>query len=166
MYKFTILISIFLSTLFSNDINSSTFNIDKLSLEAKEKNKHIMIFFHKNNCGFCDNMEKSINSKKINQKIKKDFIFLSLNISDKKSISYQWFRGTIHKFAKEFGINLYPSLIFLDDKEAIYLIVGERKRKELLDILKFISTKSYKSMDFDTFKSDLEFEETKDETDR
>jgi thioredoxin-related protein len=172
--KKIVLILFFISTILiakTTDTNqtiqtNNNFNIDKLSTQAKESNKHILIFFHKNYCGFCNNMEKSIHSKKINKKIKKDFIYLPLNIDDKKNISYQWFKGTTHQFAKEFGINLYPTLIFLNEKEAIYSIVGERKRDELLNILKFISTKSYKNMDFDTFKSNLEFEEDINETNR
>jgi len=144
----------------------NSFDINKLSIQAKKSNKHIMIFFHKNYCGFCNNMEKIIHSKEISQKLKKDFIYIPLNINKNKTISYQWFKGSTHQFAKEFGINLYPTLIFLDDKEAIYSVVGERKRDELLNILKFISSKSYKNMDLDTFKSNLEFEEDINETSR
>jgi len=135
-------------------------DIDKLSSKAKRTDAHIMIFLHKDYCGFCEKMEKNIASNLIKQEIKKSFILLSLNIDRDEIVLYQNFKGSIHKFAKEFGISLYPTLIFIDEEnKAIYSVVGFRKQEELLDILKFVSSKSYKEMDFDTFQSDLEFQE-------
>ncbi|HHB93649.1 MAG TPA: hypothetical protein ENK88_00695 [Campylobacterales bacterium] len=160
MLRFTLLvITILIFGCASNDIKSD-FNIDKLSIQAKDTNKSIMIFFHKDYCGFCEKMEENIDSKKIQKEIKKDFLLLPLNIDDEEIVSYKGFKGSNHKFAKEFGITLYPTLIFIDgNNKAIYSTIGYRKKEELSNILKYISSKSYKTIDFETFKTNLEFEE-------
>ncbi|MCK4442664.1 MAG: thioredoxin fold domain-containing protein [Sulfurovaceae bacterium] len=160
MLRFTFLvITILIFGCASNDIKAD-FDIDKLSIQAKDTNKSVMIFFHKDYCGFCEKMEETIDSKKIQQEIKKDFLLLSINIDDDEIVAYQGFKGNNHKFAKEFGVTLYPTLIFIDgNNKAIYLTVGYRKKEELSKILEYIRSKSYKTMEFETFKTNLEFKE-------
>jgi thioredoxin-related protein len=153
------LLTIFIVGCEANGIKSD-FDINSLSNRAKRTDAHIMIFLHKNHCGFCENMQKSIDSIDVKREIEDNFMFLSLNINKPQKVSYKDFIGTTHQFAKEFGVHLYPTIIFIDkNNKAIYSTVGYRKPKELLNILKFISSNSYKEMDLDTFKSDLEFQE-------
>lgn len=117
-----------------------------------------MLFFHKDYCGYCSKMEENLESEKINKEIRKNFIFFSLNRDDEELVSFQEFKGTNHAFAKALEINFYPTLFFIDgDGKIIYNIVGYRKEKDISTILKYISNRSYKEMDFESFLDELEF---------
>ncbi|NEW61509.1 thioredoxin fold domain-containing protein [Sulfurovum sp. bin170] len=139
---------------------SIDFDINKISADANRTNKHIMIFFHKDYCGYCNKMEENIESNNISKIIKKEFLLLSINRDDDEIVTYQNFKGSNHKFAKALGIDFYPTLIFVDGNgRIVYDVIGYREENQISNILKYITKKSYKNMTLEEFKDELLFDE-------
>ncbi|DAB39875.1 MAG TPA: hypothetical protein CFH81_06530 [Sulfurovum sp. UBA12169] len=140
---------------------SENINIHQLSLEAWKANKYLFLFFHKEGCGYCERMlDESLKNRDIKSKLTKDFIFIKVDIDEQGVVEYRDFNGTKHAFAKSLKIGLYPSLIFMDQNNTIvYGVVGYRKVEEFSKILDYVSSGNYKTIDFESFESILEFEE-------
>jgi len=78
MIKVFILLVIMFSISGADDIK-----IDTILNEAKKSHKHMLIFLHRPNCPYCERMiEFTLDDEKIAHKIKKDFIFVDINIAD------------------------------------------------------------------------------------
>jgi thioredoxin-related protein len=158
MNRVVIFLSVFILSfpLFGLDVD---FNIDKISSDANKTKKHIMLFLHKDNCGYCERMSFNLDDKNISKAIKKDFILLDINRDDDEKVSYQGFNGTNSEFMKALGIDFYPSIIFIDgsNDKIIYGISGYRDTEKLMIILDYINSKSYKKMNLEEFKDELFF---------
>lgn len=129
-------------------------NIDRIISKAKKSHKHVLVFLHRPGCPYCNTMiEFTLPDEKIVQKIKKNFIFVDIDIRDSGEIIYDDFRGSRQDFAKELGYNFYPSTVFIDkNKEIVYGVAGYKDEEEFLNILRFIESDSYEDMDIEDFK--------------
>lgn len=154
LLKILILIVLFYAT-----SNAKVINVDNLVNEAKKQDKQLLIFFHMTYCPACKRMvRESINSQDIIAQIKSDFIYLDMNINHDDNIIYKDFKGSIHKFAKEFNIYFYPSTIFIGkDNEVKYNLKGYRNKEKFSTVIQYISTKSYKKMSLDSFIDEKDF---------
>ncbi len=140
---------------------SADINIDKESADANKTKKHVMLFLHKDNCGYCEKMEFQLEEKEISNAIKKDFILLDINRDDDETVSYQDFNGTNRQFLKALGVNFFPSMVFINgcENKIIYDVSGYRNSKKLMTILNYVSSKSYKKMTMEDFRDELFFDE-------
>ncbi len=144
-------------------LQSSEINIDKIIKKAKKIDKHLLIWLHKTDCGYCENMrEFTLNNNTIKAFISKNFIFLDINIYNKNIVKYKGFSGNTHEFAKKMGYDFYPTTLFFDDKkEIIFAEVGYidnnsmPNEKRFFSILNFISSNSYKKMDYEDYIFDI-----------
>jgi len=139
--------------------SAKVINIDTISNQAASQNRQLMIFFHMTYCGYCKKMIRTtLSDKKTAQKIEKNFTLLSLNINKSDSIIYKNFKGSIHAFARSLKITLYPSTIFIDESnKVIGKIEGYRGVKSFSTLIEYFSTKSYKTMDLDSFINEIDF---------
>jgi len=133
-----------MSVTFAGDVN-----LDQLVKEAKKTNKHILVFLHITGCNYCLKMQEfTFDDEKVEAKIKKDFIFVDINVRDKGLVSYDNMKVSKLKFAKEIGYPMYPSCLFFDQNgELVYDEVGYRDEVKFLDTLKLVSTKAYNDID-------------------
>lgn len=129
---------------FANDIN-----LNQLVVEAKETNKHILVFFHIPGCNYCLHMQEfTFDDEMVKAAIKKDFIFVDINVRDKGVVKHDNIEVTKLKFAKESGYPMYPSCLFFDQNgELVYDAVGYRDENKFLQVLKFVSSKSYNDLE-------------------
>ena len=130
----------------ANDIN-----LDQLVDEAKKTNKHILVFLHIPGCNYCLNMQEfTFDDEMVIAAIKKDFIFVDINVRDEGVVIYDNFKVSKLKFAKETGYPMYPSCLFFDKNgELVYDGVGYRDETKFLEILKFVSSRSYNDNDIE-----------------
>jgi len=142
----------------SSDID---FDIDKSIYDANKTNKHIILFIHKDNCGYCERMTFLLDKKDIVETINKDFILLDINRDDDEIVKYQDFNGTNREFIKALNIDFFPTLVFIDANKdkIIHWELGYRNREKLITLLKYISTKSYLKMSLEDFKDEKFFNE-------
>ena len=124
-------------------------NLDKLVVEAKKTNKHILVYLHITGCVYCVRMQEfTLDDDRVKAAIKKDFIFVDMNVKDEGLVKYDNFEVTKMKFAKEIGYPIYPSCLFFDQNgELVYDGVGYRDEKKFLKELELVSSKSYNGVE-------------------
>jgi len=142
----------------STDIDT---DINQASVDANRTKKHLMLFLHKDNCGYCEKMIFQLDEKNISRAIKKDFILLDINRDDDEVIRYEDFNGTNRQFLKALGIDFYPTMVFINGcgNKIIYDVPGYRNSKKIMTILNYVSSKSYKKMTLEDFRDELFFDE-------
>lgn len=145
MKRFILSLLTVISMTFANDIS-----LNQLLLEAKKTNKHILVFLHIPGCNYCLHMQEfTFDDERVKAAIKKDFIFVDMNVRDKGLVSFDDFKVTKVKFAKEIGYPIYPSCLFFDQNgELVYDGVGYRDENKFLQVLKFVRSKSYDDVEF------------------
>jgi thioredoxin-related protein len=139
-----------LAVFFQTFIYSKEINLNTLTNSAKKSNKLIFILLHKNGCGYCVRMKKNtINDPEIQTIIKKDFIFVDINVYDRDIVIFNDFMGTSKEFAIDVGYDFYPSSLFVDgDGEMVYEVAGYRKKDEFKVMLEYVINGSYGSTAF------------------
>jgi len=137
-----------------------TIDIDQLSLQAKKECKHLLLFFHKDGCSFCEKMRyKTLDDDTIKDTIDKYFIFVDIGIDDEGSIIHHDFNGSKHGYAKSLEIGFYPTVGFVDGNNSmVYGVIGYRNIETFSMLLKYIQSDAYKVMEWEDFKNILEFE--------
>ncbi len=146
MYVKRLVIALFavVSITFANDIN-----LDKIVIDAKKTNKHILVFLHITGCTYCLKMQEwTFDDDNVIEAIKKDFIFVDINVKDEGLVSFDNMKISKLKFAKEIGYPMYPSCLFFDQNgELVYDEVGFRDETQFLKTLKLVSKKAYNDID-------------------
>ena len=129
---------------FANDID-----LDKIVTDAKKTNKHILVFLHITGCTYCLKMQEwTFDDDKVIAALKKDFIFVDINVKDEGLVSFDTMKISKLKFAKEIGYPMYPSCLFFDQNgELVYDEVGFRDEEAFLKTLHEVSSKAYNDID-------------------
>ena len=159
MYKMVIKVFLLILAL-QLTLGARVINIDNIITTAKKSDKHLLVWLHKTDCGYCENMrEFTLENETIKAFIDKNFIFVHINVYEKDSVKYQDFRGNGLEFAKEIGYNFYPSSLFFNDEGDMVLSeVGfidkdkEPNEERFYKILNFINSKSYEKMNISDYK--------------
>ena len=154
--KIFLIVSLLQISLSARDIN-----IDKLVNTANKTDKHLFVWLHKTDCGYCDSMyEFTLDNDTVSTLVKKKFIFVHINVHHKDTVKYEGFIGSGRDFAKYVGFDFYPtSLFFNKESEVIYEAMGYHDEVEFYKVLNFINTKSYEKMDYYAFEEDFKIKE-------
>ncbi len=142
--RLVLLLLTVVSITFANDVD-----LDQLVLDAKKTNKHILVYLHITGCNYCLKMQEwTFDDDKVIEAIKKDFIFVDINVRDKGLVSFDNMKITKLKFAKEIGYPMYPTCLFFDKNgELVYDEVGYRDEEKFLKTLQLVSSKAYNDLD-------------------
>lgn len=142
IFIFTLLLS---SSLFSRNID-----LDAIAKESAKEQKHIFIFLHKTGCPYCENMQEfTLDDSTINEFIRKNFLFVHINVSEDDSITYKEQTGSGKNFAKFIGYNFYPSSLFLNKNlELVYAIPGYQNEKNFYYMLNYVQSRSYQTQEY------------------
>ena len=124
-------------------------NLNQLVVEAKKTNKHILVYLHITGCNYCLKMQEwTFDDEMVKAAIKKDFIFVDMNVRDEGLVSFDGIKVSKIKFAKEIGYAMYPSCLFFDKNgELVYDEVGYRDEDRFLEALKVVSSKNYNDIE-------------------
>ena len=147
-------------------LQARVINIDNIIDSAKKTDKHLFLWLHKTDCGYCENMrEFTLENETIKAYIDKNFIFVHLDVYEKDSVKYQDFRGNGREFALEVGYNFYPASLFFDETgDIVFVEIGfidnarEPNENRFYKILNFIQSKSYEEMNYSEYKFDMKEE--------
>ena len=128
-------------------LQARNINIDNILNTAMKSDKHLFVWLHKTDCGFCENMKEfTLKNDTLSAYIEKNFIFVHINVNEKDSVIYQDFKGSGREFAQEVGYDFYPaSLFFNHDGEIEFVEVGyidsvkESNENRFYKMLNFIS---------------------------
>lgn len=147
-------------------LHAREININSLVNSAKASNKHLFIFMHKTDCGYCESMiEFTLQNETIKAFTDKYFVYEHINVYDKDIVTYRDFKGSGREYAREIGYDFYPTTLFFDDNaKMIYEEFGYidntkmPNEKRFLRILNFVSSKSYKTMEFEEYTFEIKEE--------
>jgi len=144
MKRFIVGIFVCISIAFAADVN-----LDQLVVQAKKTNKHILVFLHTTGCPYCERMiEFTFDDDEVSERIKKDFIFIDINVKEEGFVSFDHFKVSKLKFAKKIGYLMYPTCLFFDQNgELVYDEVGYRDEEKFLKTLQLVSSKAYNDID-------------------
>jgi len=129
--------------------------LDNVVSDANKTDKSIMLFLHKDGCGFCEKMLFDLEDENLSKKIDKNFILIDINRDDEETLSFQGYNGTNREFLKKLGVDLYPTIAFIDKTGSfVYSTIGYRNPKKLEIILSYISSRAYKKITFEEFEDE------------
>ncbi|HFQ61827.1 MAG TPA: hypothetical protein ENK39_05955 [Epsilonproteobacteria bacterium] len=163
MFKSLVIFFLFIAATFV-ELHASTspdiIDIDRLSKQADKEHKHLLLFFHKFGCGFCEKMmDVTLDDDRIEHFVDKHFIFLDIGIDDEGTVKHKDFEGSKHDYAKSLEISFYPTVGFVDGTNSIvYGVIGYRGVENFMKALQYIESEAYKSMDLQAFETKLDFE--------
>ncbi|OQX57776.1 MAG: hypothetical protein B5M52_06730 [Helicobacteraceae bacterium 4484_230] len=144
----------FLAALLQTFVTAGEINLDIFAKTALKTNRHLFVFLHKTDCGYCESMiEFTLDDDRVKPLVKKKFVFAHINIRENDRVVYKGFEGSARAFAKEIGYDFYPTSIFFDGKnEIVYAAPGYQDEDRFYAILNYVDTKAYERIDFETFK--------------
>ena len=112
---------------------------------AKTEDKPIFLYFHAEWCSYCTKLKKTtFKNKDVLEYLSRNFISISVDTDKKRELAVRW---------KVKGL---PTLWFLKpDGSKISSIPGYVDAKQMINILKYINTKSYETITFNDFVKTL-----------
>jgi len=135
-------------------VSARNIDVDSIIKTSLKNQKHLFIFLHRTDCGYCDSMLMfTLDDDPIKELISKRFEYLHINISENDHVKYKNFAGNGRDFAKHVGYNIYPSSLFLNKKgEIVHAVPGYQDKDQFLMMLNYVDTQAYKTISFQTFK--------------
>jgi len=118
--------------------------------EAKEENKHVMLFMTLNFCPYCTKMLNNNfkEGSKLQPYIQENFDVIGIDIKGSKEIAVnEDLVLTEKEYAKHLNVQYTPTIIFLNQSnEVVVRINGYRSIDNFKYILDFVKNKEYKNM--------------------
>jgi thioredoxin-related protein len=123
--------------------------------EADEANKHVLLFFHLNECPYCNRMlQENFNKEPLKSQIQSNFDSIAINIRGDREIAMtQDLTTTERELASALKIQYTPTIIFLNaDNKTVLRLNGYRSPQALKQALDFVQSKSYLKTSFADYK--------------
>lgn len=123
--------------------------------EAKASHKKILLDIYTDWCGWCKKLDSDVYSnQKVAAYLAQAYIPVKLNAESSKKLSYKEKAQSEMELARAFGVQGYPTIIFLDSQgEPINSIGGYVNADRFLPIAQYIGDDQYKTMTWDEYKS-------------
>lgn len=122
--------------------------------EATAANKHVLLFFHLDNCPYCAKMLKD-NFEAEPQKnfIQKNFDVIDLNVLGSREVMFSQDISLSEKeLATKLDIKYTPTVLFLDsDNKVITRLNGYQAASDFIRIMDFVQTKAYQKSNLDEY---------------
>ena len=150
----TVFIFLFNSALFSSEIDN---DIDQSILDANKSGKTVLLFIHEDGCPFCEKMVFEFEESDISKIVKNRFLLVDINKDDDEKVKYKGKTGSNFAFVKKkLKIDFFPVFFFIDGSgKTIYSFAGYRNKNKFKEILKYISSGSYKKGSFEEYENGM-----------
>jgi thioredoxin-related protein len=121
--------------------------------EAKKTGKKVMIDVYTDWCGWCKKMDKDTYANgDIADYLSKEYVAIKINAESGNRLQYRGKSYTEQELAGSFGVNGYPSIIFLaHDGEPITVYPGYADAGKFKLVLSFIAEDHYKTTKFQDY---------------
>ena len=110
--------------------------------EAKNSGKRVMVFFHQDGCPYCNALvERNLSQKHIEEKVRKNFDVIAMNMWGDRDITYFNGEHYIEKtFAAAMKVQFTPTLIFYDEDGKVALrLNGYRSPERFIVDLDYVA---------------------------
>lgn len=123
--------------------------------EAKDSNKHVMLFISLEFCPYCTKMlnDNFIVGAKNQKYIQDNFDVIALDVKGTREIALNEEKTIIEKdYVKELKVQYTPTILFLNqENEVVVRVNGYRSEQNFKLILDFVKNKEYENMDLTTY---------------
>ncbi len=126
----------------------SFLDLSEDNAEAIEVNKHLVVFFWQDFCGYCKNtIEKNLTQQSIRDVFDKHFDVVALNIWGSKEVYGLDGTATTEKeIARSLGVQFTPTIIFLNaDGKPVLRLNGYVSPTDMQVALNYVQNKTYES---------------------
>ena len=108
---------------------------------AREKEKNVFLYFHAPWCTYCTKLKlTTFQDEKVQDYLRENFVSIQVDTDQNRTLAGEW------------GVTGLPTLWFLDPQgNKITRIPGYVPADQFLQILRYIHTKSYTTMEFHEF---------------
>jgi len=114
--------------------------------EAKDENKHLMLYMHLTGCPYCYKMvEEGFKNNANTQIIKDNFDVVAINIRGNKEVALnEDLTMTEEEVRNHYKVNFTPTIVFLDQNNKLaYKVNGYRSVENFKHILNFVKSRAY-----------------------
>ncbi len=147
-------------SLLTSALYGGTFDLNQIAKEAVAHKKMVMIFFHTEHCPYCNKMlNESFEQRSGKDTINKDYYYVDINVDSSDTVIYKKFKGSASQFADLFKVKFYPTILFMEHNVVVHDVKGYRNKEKFRNILNYVSSKSYESMDLDAYINEQEMKE-------
>lgn len=126
--------------------------------EAKSSNKIIVADVYTDWCGWCRRMDRDTYSKpEVQAYLDKSFVPVKLNAEAATRVHYASGEYSYRELAAGFGINSYPTTLFLaPDGKHLASAPGYMKAEDFLSVLRYFGDGHYKNQSFKEYEDQLD----------
>lgn len=124
----------------------SFLDISEDAIEAGDKDKHVMLFFQRDECPYCERMlRESIDAEPLRSFIQENFDVIAINTKGDREIAFDENTSVTEKELKEkLQVKHTPNLLFLNhENNAVARLNGYRSPERMKHLLEYVQTKSY-----------------------
>ncbi len=123
--------------------------------EASDAEKHVLLFFHLNDCPYCNRMiSENFSQEPLKSQIQQNFDSIAINIRGDREITMSEDLHTTERVLAEYlKIQYTPTIIFLNaENKTVLRLNGYRSPAALKQALDFVQSKAYLSSSFGDYK--------------
>ncbi len=130
------------------DLPTKWLAFDEGLAKARTENKPIFVEFYADWCIFCKKFQQeTIKDQKVARMLSENFVYVRLNAENSESrVRYNGKSLSNVELTQAFGINSYPSLVFLDfNGQPITMLSGFLPPHQFMPVLDYIDQKCYET---------------------
>ncbi len=116
--------------------------------EATDANKHVMLFFHLNNCPYCAKMlDDNFLQDPLKTYIQEHFDVIAINVKGDRQVQYSKELSFSEKeLADDLEVTLTPTITFINaENKTVVRLNGYRSPAQFKPVLEYVASQTYKT---------------------
>lgn len=116
--------------------------------EATDANKHVMLFFHLNNCPYCAKMlDDNFLQDPLKTYIQEHFDVIAINVKGDRQVQYSKELSFSEKeLADDLEVTLTPTITFINaENKTVARLNGYRSPEQFKPVLEYVASQTYKT---------------------
>lgn len=117
--------------------------------EAMAEGRHVMLFFHLNDCPYCDRMlSESFEREPLTSYIQQHFDVIEVNVRGDREIAFTSELSMPEKeLSESLNVRATPAIMFLDaENNSVVRVDGYRAPQRFQQVLNYVSSKAYQKL--------------------
>lgn len=148
--------SLFLVIYLFSSVNAGNIewmNFNDAVVKANKENKHILVDFYTDWCGWCKKLDSEVYSKnEIINFLSDNFVAVKLNPEKEGEVTFQGKKYKYSEFAQAAGVTGYPATgFFAPNSDFLQVVPGYIPAEQFISLLKYFDDEKYKLLGFQDY---------------